>query len=72
MPYADVFVGLVSFVLGGLLIIAAAVNWEPFYRLSSAARLSALLGRTAARRIHGVAGILLASLGAAMILGLWL
>jgi hypothetical protein len=65
----DLFIGVVSLLVGTGLVTAAAVNWSWYYSLRSARFLEAKLTRTGARLVHAAVGLALIAMGVALLAG---
>lgn len=69
MQLHDWFVGWVSVIAGLVLGGAAAVNSERFFSLAKPRFLSQAMGRTGARIVYAVLGLVFVGLGIGIMLG---
>jgi len=65
----DFFVGFIAMVLGLVPLVAALLNSDWFYSLRKSQWLERRVGRGRARLLHAVLGIVLISLGLAILMG---
>ncbi len=66
---ADIFVGVVSIVLGLTSLVSSIANWESVYQLRKTRWLEVRLGRSGVRIFLAVLGLSLIILGIAVALG---
>ena len=66
----DLVVGLAAGLIGGVMLFAAALNHDLYYRYVFARLIDARFGRTAARVFYVVLGAALLAIGVAILLGL--
>lgn len=69
MIEADLFVGAVSMIVGGVCVAAAIFNWPWYFEMRSSRWIERLGGRTGARVIVALLGVGLITLGGALALG---
>ena len=66
---ADLFVGAVAMILGGVCLAAAVFNWPWYFELHKSRWIERLCGRVGARIFFALIGIGLIVLGGAIALG---
>jgi hypothetical protein len=69
MNYEAIFVGAISVLLGLIGVIAAVANRDVCYQLEKIRKLEQRAGRSSARAVYAVVGVVLICLGIAIGLG---
>ncbi|MFT5525383.1 MAG: hypothetical protein ACI9HK_003351 [Pirellulaceae bacterium] len=66
----DLFVGLVACAIGAAALVAAIANWDSAFQLDKAQWIEERWGRSAARKLFGVIGLIMIGFGVLVAIGM--